>query len=62
MVNNDTLFNKLGLNNYYCIDLNYSAYSLGGFWDSTDSLFFYSKPFICVQIVIGPQIVLIFLV
>ena len=45
IVNNDTLFNKLGLNNYYCIDLNDSAYPLGGFWDGSDSLYYLDQTF-----------------
>ena len=45
MVNNDDIFNKLGLVDFYCIDWKNLDYPLGGFWDATDSLYYIDQIF-----------------
>ena len=46
MVNNNDNFENLGLNNYYCIDWTDSPYPLGGYWDSTDSVYSFQQTFL----------------
>ena len=43
LVNNDIIFEKLGLNSYYCLDWRDSGYPFGGYWDGEDMLYYFEK-------------------
>lgn len=40
LVQNNMLFDQLGLNNYFCVDWTEVNYPLGGFWNSSTVYFF----------------------
>jgi hypothetical protein len=40
LVQNNDLFDQLGLNNYYCVDWTEVSYPLGGFWDGRTVYYF----------------------
>ena len=43
LVNNDIIFSKYGLDSFYCIDWRDSGYPLGGYWDSSDMVYYFEK-------------------
>ena len=45
LVGNDLIFEKLGLQNYYCIDWTDSGTPLGGHWDGADIVYYFEKVF-----------------
>ena len=43
LVQNDYVFDKYDLKNYYCLDWRDSGFPLGGYWDGTDMVYYFEK-------------------
>ena len=43
IVNNDYIFDKFGLNNFYCFDWAETGYPIGGSWDSGDMVYYFEQ-------------------
>ena len=43
LVQNDYIFDKYDLKNYYCLDWRDSGFPLGGYWDGRDMVYYFEK-------------------